>query len=122
MSEKNVKKENKNRTRAFILYFVLVIFILGPVEGLCHKPKYRANIIHPSIFVSSLSLYFSFSHFSCPKDPVYCFISYVTIVILTLTSPIDINAPTRDALVLVTKDSFVSLVINLNKKNDDCKQ
>ena len=38
------------------------------------------------------------------------------------TSPIDINMPTRIALVLKTKDSFVSLVTNLNKKNNACKQ
>ena len=108
VSGKYVKKENKNR-RVFILYFVLVIFF---------RLRWR--------FVSQTEIsgkYNSpFSHSSCPKDPVYCFIWYVTIVILTLTSPIDINAPTRDALVLVTKDSFVSLDINLKKKNDDCKQ
>ena len=38
------------------------------------------------------------------------------IAILTLTSPTDINFPTTSALVLVTKDSFVSLVTNLNNK------
>ena len=40
--------------------------------------------------------------------------------ILTLTSPINIDAPTRSALVLVTKDSFASLVTNLNSKNNVC--
>ena len=37
-------------------------------------------------------------------------------MIPTLTSPIDINVPFRSALVLVTKDSFVSLVSNLKKQ------
>ena len=44
------------------------------------------------------------------------------IAILTLTSPTDINLPTTSALVLVTKDSFVSLVTNLNNKNNVCEQ
>ena len=39
-----------------------------------------------------------------------------------LTSPTDINVPTRTALVLVTKDSFVPLVTNLNNENNVCKQ
>ena len=43
-------------------------------------------------------------------------------IYLTLTSPIDINVPTRSALVLVTKDSFVPLVTNLNNKDKVCKQ
>ena len=43
-------------------------------------------------------------------------------MILTLMSPIDINVPTRCAVVLVSKDSFVSLVTNLNSKNNVCKQ
>ena len=43
-------------------------------------------------------------------------------MILTLTSPTDINLPTTSALVLVTKDSFVSLVTNLNNKNNVCEQ
>ena len=38
--------------------------------------------------------------------------------ILTLTSPIDINLPTRSALVLVTKDYFASLVTNFKNKNN----
>ena len=38
-----------------------------------------------------------------------------------MTSPIDINVPTRTTLVLVTKDSFVPLVTNLNNKNNVCK-
>ena len=39
------------------------------------------------------------------------------------TSPIDINALTRGALVLETKDCFVSPVTNLNKKHVlVCKQ
>ena len=44
------------------------------------------------------------------------------IAILALTSPTDINLPTTSALVLVTKDSFVSLVTNLNNKNNVCEQ
>ena len=40
--------------------------------------------------------------------------------ILTLTSPINIYVPTRSALFLVTKDSFASLVTNLNSKNNVC--
>ena len=36
-----------------------------PVEGLCCKPKYRANITHHFIFV--FFVYFSY-HSSCPKD------------------------------------------------------
>ena len=42
--------------------------------------------------------------------------------ILTLTSPINIDVPTRSPLVLVTKDSFASLVTNLNSKNNVCKK
>ena len=42
--------------------------------------------------------------------------------ILTLTSPINIDVPSRSALVLVTKDSFASLVTNLNNKNSVCKK
>ena len=34
------------------------------------------------------------------------------VAILTLMTPIDINEPTRSALVLETKDSVVSLVTN----------
>ena len=39
------------------------------------------------------------------------------LAILMLTSPVDINAPTRSPLVFLTKASFVSLVTNLNKNN-----
>ena len=46
--------------------------------------------------------------------------------ILTLTSLINIDVPTslptRSALVLVTKDSFVSLVRNMDNKSNVCKQ
>ena len=38
---------------------------IAPVEGLCCKPKYRANIIHHLIFV--FFIYF-FHHSSCCKD------------------------------------------------------
>ena len=38
---------------------------VAPIEGLCCKPKYRANIIHHFIFV--FFLYF-FYHSSCRKD------------------------------------------------------
>ena len=44
------------------------------------------------------------------------------IVMLTLTSPIDINVLTRTALVLETKYSFDLLVTHLNNKNKGCKQ
>ena len=42
-----------------------LISVIAPVEGLCYKPKYRANIIHYFIFV--FFLYF-FHHCSCRKD------------------------------------------------------
>ena len=112
-------RENKNRG-AFILY--LYSFCFSPrwrfVLQTEISGKYNSPFDFVSIFVSFA--YISFSHSSFRKDPVYCFIWYVTIAILTLTSPIDINAPTRDPLVLVTKDSFVSLVTNLNKKSNVC--
>ena len=41
-------------------------------------------------------------------------------IYFTLTSPVDVA--TRNALVLVTKDSFVPLVTNLNNKDKVCKQ
>ena len=41
-------------------------------------------------------------------------------MILALTSPIDINVPTRSTLVLVTKDSFDSLVSNLSNRSYCC--
>ena len=41
-------------------------------------------------------------------------------IYFTLTSPTDVA--TRSALVLATKDSFLSLVTNLNNKNKVCKQ
>ena len=37
-----------------------------------------------------------------------------------LTSPIDINVPTKSALVLVAKDSFVPLDTNLHNENHVC--
>ena len=43
------------------------------------------------------------------------------LVILTLTSLI-INVPTKSVVVVVTKDLFVLLVMNLNNKNNVCKQ
>ena len=45
-----------------------------------------------------------------------------SIAILTPTSSIDMNVSTRSALVLVTKDFFVSLVVKLKIKNNVCKQ
>ena len=42
-------------------------------------------------------------------------------MILTLTSLI-ITVPTESVLVVVTKDLFVLLVMNLNNKNNVCKQ
>ena len=43
------------------------------------------------------------------------------LVILTLTSLI-INVPTKSVVVVVTKDLFVLLVMNLKNKNNVCKQ
>ena len=37
-------------------------------------------------------------------------------------SPVDINVPTTGALVLVKKGSFVSVLTNLNNRNNVCKQ
>ena len=42
-----------------------LISAIAPVEGLCYKPKYRANIIH--YFISVFFLNF-FHHSSCRKD------------------------------------------------------
>lgn len=39
----------------------------------------------------------------------------------TLTSPTDLNVPTRSTLILLTKDSFVSLDTYLSDKNNVCK-
>ena len=52
------------------------------------------------------------------KDTVTDSFQFLMIEILTLTSPIDINVTTRSALVLVTKDYFVSLVTHLNNKSN----
>ena len=43
------------------------------------------------------------------------------LVILTLTSLI-ITVPTKSVVVVVTKDLFVLLIMNLNNKNNVCKQ
>ena len=61
-----IKKEYKNK----VVNYICPIFQfatqrglwkknewLAPVEGLCYKPKYRANIIHHFIFV--FFIYFS---------------------------------------------------------------
>ena len=42
-------------------------FFAFKIEGLCCKPKSRANIIHHFIFVSFFFLYF-FYHSSCRND------------------------------------------------------
>ena len=42
-----------------------LISVIAPVEGLCCKPKYRANIIHYFISVFFLNV---FHHSSCRKD------------------------------------------------------
>ena len=55
-----------------------------------------------------------------PKD-INPSMVFQLIAILKLTSPID-NVPTRSALVLETKHSFVSLASNLNDKNNVCQQ
>ena len=49
-----------------------LISFITPVEGLCCKPKYRANIIH--YFISVFFLYF-FHHSSCRKDQFTVLIS-----------------------------------------------
>ena len=57
-SGRKKKKENKNKmVNIFARYFGLQPKHsrgLNGVEGLCGKPKYRANIIHNFIFVSIL--------------------------------------------------------------------
>ena len=57
----------------FIFYLCIHFSFIAPVEGLCCKPKYRANIIHHFIFV--LFIYFFYhSDSSCRKDQlIYCF-------------------------------------------------
>ena len=57
-------KEEISRTRVRAPFSFYLSF-KAPVEGLCWKPKYRANIIHHLIFV--FFLYF-FHHSSCRKD------------------------------------------------------
>lgn len=52
------------------------------------------------------------------NDIVTDFFQFLIMAILMLTSPIDINVTIRSALVLVTKDYFVSLVTHLNNKNN----
>ena len=47
------------------IFFCIHFSFRAPVEGLCCKPKYRANFIHHFIFVPFL--YF-FYHSSCSKD------------------------------------------------------
>ena len=48
-----------NKIQIYMLFTLLLIifylysFFIAPVEGLCCKPKYRANVIHHSIFFSS---------------------------------------------------------------------
>ena len=44
--------------------------------------------------------------------------AYLIIVFI----PIGINVPTRSALVIETKDSFVSLVTDINNKSNVCKR
>ena len=75
--------------------------------------------INLSLSTMQCTLYmyhFHWEYTSCSKTIDYA------IVILMLMSPIDINVPTRCALVLETEDSFVSLVTNLTNKNNVCKQ
>ena len=104
------------------MYFVLVFFsVLVPVE----EPKYWVNInqVNRSILFRFLFPFLIYLSLTLPNARIqFTVLKYGTTCITTLTSPTDINAPTRDALVLVTKDSFVSLVTNLNKKNNVCKQ
>ena len=63
----------KSRIYNVHLLSVYSFFFYSPVEGLCCKPKYRANIIHHFIFI--LFIYFFYhSDSSCRKDQlIYCF-------------------------------------------------
>ena len=75
--------------------------------------------INLSLATMQCTLYmyhFHWEYTSCSKTIDYA------IVILMLMSPIDINVPTRCALVLEAEDSFVSLVTYLTNKNNVCKQ
>ena len=64
-AKKNVKKENKNRTQAFILYFVLVIFF---------RPRWR--------FVSQTEIS---GKYNSPFD--FCFLSVLVFFFLSLFLP-----------------------------------
>ena len=63
---------------------------------------------------------------SFPRDSALsCDVAYfdtILVAMLTLTSRMDINVPTRRALVLERKDSIALLVTNLNNKGNVCKQ
>ena len=43
----------------FLSYVFISFFFLAPVEGLCCKPKYRANITHHFSFVFFLYFFLS---------------------------------------------------------------
>ena len=49
----------------FIFYLYSFFLYIAPIEGLCGKLKYRANIIHH--FICVFCIYF-FYHSSCRKD------------------------------------------------------
>ena len=55
-------------------------------------------------------------------EHTYLYYLLQNIAILTLTSPVGINVPTRSVLVIETKDSFVSLVTDMNNTSNVCKQ
>ena len=54
-----------NLTYVTFIFYLHSFSFIAPVEGLCCKLKYRANIIHHFIFV--FFIYF-FYHSSCRKD------------------------------------------------------
>ena len=69
----------------------------------------------PILLFLAAAVFLRFSHrlhqpllCECTKNSSHHFLNHIAI--LTLTLPIDINVPNTSALVLETKDSFVSLV------------
>ena len=63
-------------TSAYVTFiFYLYSFFIAPVEGSCCKPKYRANVIHHSIFfflpIFFLSLFLPCGLFYCSKIKIW---------------------------------------------------
>ena len=66
----------KLRKETLMSVYISNIFhfsFISPVEGLCCKPKYRANIIHHFIL---FSFFIFFYHSSCRKDKFTALIFY----------------------------------------------